>query len=247
MTAAQPRPEDDSATIRTRTVLTGRAVEFGRPGARSGIAKQAVSGPVSAGELGLTGDEQGDLRVHGGPDKAVHCYAWQHYARWREALATAPSPATALALLQAPGAFGENLSVEGLDEHGVCIGDRWQIGTTVMEVSQGRQPCWKLNVRFDVPDMARRVQDSLMAGWYMRVLRPGAVQTGDVWVLLDRPHPQWSIARLLGLIRDRSTDPATLEAVLGLPLPPSWHRLFSRRLASGAVEDWASRMAGRTP
>ncbi|MEC5399687.1 MOSC domain-containing protein [Uliginosibacterium sp. H1] len=243
MEEASERPHTP-ANGRNHAVLVGRAVAFGRPGVRSGIAKQPVAGPVMAGELGLTGDEQGDLRVHGGPDKAVHCYAWQHYARWRQALAASDA---ALALLQAPGAFGENLSVEGLDEHGVCIGDRWQIGHSVMEVSQGRQPCWKLNQRFGVPDMARRVQDSLMAGWYMRVLAPGDVQAGDTWALLERLHPDWSIARLLGLIRDRDTDASTLAAVLRLPLPPSWQRLFSRRLESGTVEDWASRMVGRQP
>lgn len=220
-----------------RSVLTGPARPYTRPGSRSAIDKQPQAGPVAVGTLGLAGDEQGDLRVHGGPDKAVHCYAVEHYPVWRAELPAA-------ARLQAPGAFGENLSLEGLDEHGVCIGDRWQIGSAQCAVSQGRQPCWKLNDRFKVPDMARRVQDSGRAGWYLRVLQPGQLQAGDAVLLLARPHADWSIARLLRLIAERSCAPDVLDQVLALPLPPSWERLFRRRREQGQAEDWAPRLQG---
>ncbi|WP_200932099.1 MOSC domain-containing protein [Pseudorhodoferax sp. Leaf265] len=225
------------AIARVRTVLTGPARPYTRPGSRSAIDKQPQAGPVAVGALGLAGDEQGDLRVHGGPDKAVHCYASVHYPVWRTELPPASR-------LQAPGAFGENLSLDGLDEHGVCIGDRWQIGSAQCEVSQGRQPCWKLNDRFGVPDMARRVQDSGRAGWYLRVVQPGQVQAGDSVLLLARPHANWSIARLLRLIAERSCVPAVLDEVLALPLPPSWERLFRRRREQGQAEDWAPRLQG---
>ena len=220
-------------------VLTGPARPYTRPGSRSAIDKAPHTGPVGVATLGLAGDEQGDLRVHGGPDKAVHAYAWAHYARWQASL-----PAAALPLLQRPGAFGENLSLDGLDEHGACIGDRWQIGSAQFTVSQGRQPCWKLNDRFGVPDMARRVQDSGHAGWYLRVAQTGRVQAGDEVCLLDRPHAAWPLSRLMRVIADRDCAPAVLDEVLSLPLPPSWRRLFSRRREQGQAEDWAPRLEG---
>lgn len=128
----------------------------------------------------------------------------------------------------------------------VCIGDRWRIGTAVAVVSQGRQPCFKLNLRFGVADMAARVQHTLRAGWYLRVEQPGEVAAGDRLTLLDRPHAAFSVARLLALIRDRVTDPAQIEPVLRLPLPPSWQRLFERRLTMQQVEDWAQGLKGST-
>lgn len=174
-------------------------------------------------------------RVYGGVDKALHCYAWHHYAAWRAEM-------PGCAWWDAPGAFGENLSIDGLDEHGVCIGDRWRIGTAITVVTQGRQPCFKLNLRFGVADMAVRVQNTLRAGWYLRVEQPGELKAGDGMTLLDRPHPTFSVARLLALIRDRVTDPVQIEPVLRLPLPPSWHRLFEQRLRAQRVEDWSRRM-----
>jgi MOSC domain-containing protein YiiM len=220
---------------RIRSVLVGRVQPLGPT--VSGIAKQPVSGPVRVGRLGLAGDQQADLRVHGGEDKAVLCYAWSHYKHWRSLFPDQP-------LLDAPGAFGENLSIDGLDEHGVCIGDRWRIGRALFSVTQGRQPCFKLNLRFGMPDMASRVQASGRAGWYLRVLEPGRIEAGDACELIERPHPAHSIARLLALIRDRETRPDRLEPVLALPLPPSWRGLFERRLQTGRTEDWRRRLEG---
>lgn len=214
-------------------VLRGSERALGRT--TSAIDKRPVDGPVHVHALGLEGDVQADRRVHGGPDKALHCYAWSHYAAWRSELPDC-------ALWDAPGAFGENLSIEGLDEQTVCLGDRWRIGTAIAVVSQGRQPCFKLNLRFGVADMAARVQDTLRAGWYLRIEQPGEVAPGDRCLLLDRPHPAFSVARLLALIQDRVTDPSQIEPVLRLPLPPSWRRLFEQRLSAQQVEDWSSRM-----
>lgn len=222
---------------RVRAVLLARVVPYTRPGTFSAIDKQPRSGPVAVAELGLAGDEQGDRKHHGGPDKAVHVYPWAHYARWQAELGDH-------ALLQQPGAFGENLSVDGLDETRVCIGDTWAIGTARLVVSQGRQPCWRLNDRFGVPDMARRVQDTGRSGWYLRVQQPGQLQAGDAVHLLDRPHPDWPLERLAALIRDRVCDPQRLQGVLDLPLPPSWQRLFAARLEQGEAESWDRRLRG---
>jgi MOSC domain-containing protein YiiM len=201
----------------------------------SGIDKAAVLEPQRVERLGIVGDFQADLRVHGGADKAVHCYAWSHYAYWRGVL-----PGNAL--LDAPGAFGENLCMAGLEERDVCIADRWRIGSALFEVSQGRQPCFKLNLRFGARDMAARVQETLRAGWYLRVLEPGYVTNGDHVELLERPCLSHSVADLLALIRDRETHPDRLGPVLRLPLTPSWRKLFERRLANARVEDWSGRM-----
>ncbi|KFA38520.1 molybdenum cofactor sulfurase, partial [Xanthomonas vasicola pv. musacearum NCPPB 4384] len=153
--------------IKIDSVAIGRVRDFTRPGSRSAIDKRALQGAVQVGIEGLEGDEQGDLRVHGGPDKAIHHYPRDHYAAWRNELGTH-------ALLEAAGAFGENLSSVGLTEADVCLGDRFALGTAVVEVSQLRQPCWKLSDRFGVRELARRVQETGRTGWYYRVLQPGS-------------------------------------------------------------------------
>ncbi|MEO5962829.1 MAG: MOSC domain-containing protein [Thermomonas sp.] len=218
-------------------LLTGRAKPYTRAGSFSGIDKHACCGSVHIGTLGLSGDEQGDPRVHGGPDKAVHHYAFESYAAWQQDLGPLP-------LLQAPGAFGENISTHGLDEGNVCIGDQFALGSALLEVSQGRQPCWKLNDRFDVPDMARRVQSTGRTGWYYRVLQAGVATAGDLLELQTRPYPDWTLRRLNALLFERVLDPATLEPALLLPLVPSWRRLVERRLQQCEVEDWSRRIDG---
>ncbi|WP_295969378.1 MOSC domain-containing protein [uncultured Xanthomonas sp.] len=219
-------------------VLVGRAQAVTRPGSRSAIDKRPQDGRLRIGPEGLELDEQGDRRVHGGPDKALHHYPRDHYPAWREELG-------AHALLDAPGAFGENLSSSGVTEADLCLGDRLRLGTSLVEVSQSRQPCWKLSDRFGVAALARRVQDSGRTGWYYRVLQPGEVAAGDSLVLLERPYPQWPLARLVGLLYRREIDPAQLQEVLALPLVPNWRTLFERRLAQRAVEDWDKRLLGQ--
>jgi MOSC domain-containing protein YiiM len=222
---------------RVEAVLSGRAVPYTRPGTRSAIAKQIVDGPVAVGPEGLACDEQGDRRAHGGPDKAVHHYAREHYAHWRAELGALP-------VLERPGAFGENLSTSGFTEAGICIGDRLRIGTVLLEVSQSRQPCWKLNDRFGRADMARLVQQTGRTGWYYRVIEPGALQAGDAVFLVARPHPAWTLERLIDALYRRMLDTATLSEMLTLPLTPSWRRLVSGRLAQRKVEDWSARIDG---
>ena len=222
---------------RVEAVLTGRAVDYTRPGSRSAIAKRPRQGPVLAGPEGLDGDEQGDRRVHGGPDKAIHHYPHDHYAAWRAELGPHP-------LLEAPGAFGENISTRGVTEADLCLGDRLRLGAAVVEVSQGRQPCWKLSDRFGIADLARRVQDSGRTGWYYRVLQPGHAQAGDALALVERPWAGWPLRRLTQLLARRVLDPAQLGEALALPLVASWRKLLEHRLASRQVEDWGRRIDG---
>lgn len=217
-------------------VLTGLAVPFSR-GRASAIAKRSREGPVAVGRLGFDGDEQGDRRFHGGADKAVLGYAWEHYRSWRDELGPLP-------LLDEAGAFGENLSTEGIDEEGLCLGDRLRVGSAVLEVSQARQPCWKLNDRFGDAGMARRVQRSRRTGWYCRVLRAGSVSAGDDIELVARPHEEWPLTRLMALLHDGQVPTGALRAALGLPLVASWRARIERRLDTGVLEDSTSRLDG---
>jgi MOSC domain-containing protein YiiM len=211
-------------TVTIRSVLAGRVVPFGPRGEPSGFRKTAVAGPVSVGALGLAGDEQADQEHHGGRDKAILHYAFDHYALWRE---ERPELAAQLAR---PGAFGENISTCGLTENEVCIGDRYRLGSATVEVSQGRQPCWKLGHRFREPAMVGAVVLSGRGGWYYRVVEPGEVAAGDALELLERPWPEWPVARVFGLIVGPDRDPEALEALSTLvPLGSSWQAKASRR------------------
>jgi MOSC domain-containing protein YiiM len=189
------------------SINCGKSQPF-REDVSSAIGKEPTTGRVRFGQLGLVGDEQADLAVHGGPDKAIHHYPHDHYVWWEEALGGS-------ALLEVPSAFGENVSSEGLTEHDVCIGDRWRLGTGIVEVSQGRQPCWKLDHRFGgMPVMARMVK-ARRCGWYYRVIEEGEVGAGDMFELVDRPFPDWSVARVFGLLiaGDHKRDRESLEAL----------------------------------
>lgn len=217
-------PELSSAIL---SIQCGRVRPFRGPDEPSAIGKRPVAGKVRVHRLGLQGDEQADLAVHGGPDKAIHHFPHDHYAFWREAIGEHP-------LLGDYGAFGENISTRGLTEDMVCIGDRWRLGTALVEVSQGRQPCWKLDHRFGVPVNAGTVR-ARRPGWYYRVLEEGEVGAGDALALVERPWPQWTVLRVFGLLiaGDHKQDRAGLEALGEVPqLAQPW-RLRREKLLSG--------------
>ena len=218
------------------TLLTGKAVPYTRPGSRSAIAKTAVAGARRVTFTGIEGDEQGDLRVHGGIDKAIHHYPLDHYAFWKTELSSL--------LLDTPGAFGENISALGWTEDDVHLGDVIRAGTAVLEVSQGRQPCWKLNDRLGHPRVAALVQSTGRTGWYYRVRQQGVVAAGDELVRIERPFPDWPLSRLVSLLFDKTLDRALLESASQLPLPPSWLKLIHHRLQKNQVESWQGRLEG---
>lgn len=202
----------------------------------SGIDKTPVDGQVVLMASGLIGDRHGDTRHHGGPEKAVHLYPLDHYAAWREEL-----PGLAGRLVA--GAFGENLVVGGITEGQVCIGDVFKAGTAVVEISQGRQPCWRLNLRFGIADMARRVQASGRTGWYFRVIETGVLAAGSTLTLTRRPNPGWSLARVHGLLYRDTLNLEALAEFAALPeLSSSWQTLARRRLERRAVESWNPRV-----
>ena len=147
--------------------------ESGRP---TGMYKTAVQTPIALGVNGFDGDQQADLRVHGGPDKAVHLYPSRHYAK----LAAKFDEASAL---MQPGSMGENLATPDLDEHDVRLGDVWQLGSALIQVCQPRNPCWKIDERFGADGMAMFIDQHLLTGWYWRVLQMGVVNPTDTLVL----------------------------------------------------------------
>ena len=220
------------------SLRVGTVAPLGARAAPSGIAKQAADRPLLLSQTGLAGDEQGDTVRHGGPEKAVHHYPFDHYAGWIDDLGPHP-------LLTGPGAFGENLSTMGLTEETVAIGDVFRLGAAVIEVSQGRQPCWKLNERFGRPEMAREVQTTGRTGWYYRVLEAGIVSPGDNLLLLERRAPEWTLARIW---RTFYIDPLNREELAGIAaldrLAEGWRSHAVRRLESNRVEDWTRRLAG---
>ncbi|MBE4179320.1 MOSC domain-containing protein [Vibrio parahaemolyticus] len=221
-----------------KAVLAGKTVPYAH-GAQSAINKQVLPERQHATELGFTSDEQGDPRFHGGIQKALHIYPSEHYPIWQQELGERT-------IFQSAGGFGENISSEGVTESTICLNDKIRIGSTLLEVSQGRMPCWKLNVRFDQHDMARRLQDTLRTGWYFRVLEEGDIGAGDEIILCERPYPEWPLARIMGAVFTGCLDREELTKLSELPLVESWGKLVERRLETGEVEDWEMRLIGPT-
>jgi MOSC domain-containing protein YiiM len=160
---------------------------------QTSIFKAPVSGPVRVRRLNLEGDEQSDLSVHGGVNKAVYAYPSEHYAHWRAEL-----PDVALPW----GAFGENLTMQGMFEDTVCIGDRVRIGSAEFVVTQPRQPCFKLGIRLDRPDIVRRFFTSGRSGFYLSVAQEGEITAGDAVALVSREDDAISVTDALALISD---------------------------------------------
>jgi len=182
----------------------------------SGIFKESVEGPVMLRRLNFDGDGQADLEVHGGPDKAVLAYGAGHYPGWREELR----------LDMKPGAFGENLTIRSLDERSVCIGDTYEIGEALVQVSQPRLPCWKLARKWELPDLPARVVKSVRGGWYFRVLREGRVTPGDRVTRIERPFPEFTVARVFDAYI-HGTDRETAAALAACPpLADGWRESF---------------------
>lgn len=210
-------------TARLLEVRTGRRQQV--DGHLTAYGKERREGPVMAQALGLDGDEVGNPRVHGGPDKAVYLYFAANYPLWRSDF-----PRHAARLV--PGAFGENLLVEGLDEGSISIGDRWRIGGALLEPCQPRQPCSTLARWFGDPGMVKAMVGNGRAGVYARVLEPGPVAAGDPLRLEHRPEGAWSVARVLEV----SYQPVSAADLLALSevqgLAASWAAWAARAARS---------------
>lgn len=179
-------------------VCTGTARPF--LGAEtSAIAKRPREGAVQVLAEGLAPDEQADRTVHGGPEMALHLYPLDHHAWWREGIGDHPA-------LDEPGGFGSNLAVAGLTEDMVHIGDRFRLGTALVEISQPRQPCWKIEHRFGHKGMVAAIVKSGRCGWYFRVLETGEVAAGDTLERVATGAAEWSVARVFrALVAGKAT------------------------------------------
>ena len=212
---------------KVRAVNLGKVVPF-RDGEGSAIGKAPTRETVTIGWTGIVGDEQADLVHHGGRDKAIHHYPRDHYPHWLGVLGDHP-------LLGGDGAFGENISTVGMTETGVCLGNRYRLGTALIEVSQGRQPCWKLDHRFGHKGVLAEVVQTARCGWYYRVIELGEVTVGDRIELVSRPLPEWSVARCFALLVGgaHKDDPAAVRALASEPLLAEPWRQRAKALAGG--------------
>ena len=203
-----------------------RVIEFEGRTFRTGIFKSPVSGSVSVDQTKLEGDGQADLKSHGGVDKAVYLYPVEHYPFWRQELNEE------IAQL---GSFGENLTTEGLLEDVVCIGDTFQVGTTIVQVTQPRTPCYKLAARFNRPDLPGRFLKTGKSGFYLRVLDPGQVTADDRFSLCDRdPHPI-SVSHVANIYHSGLNDRQAIKEILAnRSLSAEWRDVFEKRLDNSA-------------
>lgn len=198
-----------------------RQVETPRGPVLTAIWKIPVEGRVALRRYNIEGDQQADLKVHGGQAKAVYLYPSEHYACWRGELPTMDLP---------PGIFGENLTTEGIDEREVQIGDRFRIGSAVLQVSQPRMPCSKLALRFGRSDMVKRFWLSGRSGIYFSIVEEGELAAGDEIVPVSRVENGISVAELVRLYRDPAPDPARIQVALNAPLGGSWKTELRERL-----------------
>jgi len=197
--------------------IHGREVE-------TGIFKTPVTGPIKVGNVNLQGDGQADLTVHGGPDKAVYVYPWENVLHWREALHRQDL---------VPGSFGENLTVNGLSESDVAIGDEFAIGTARFVVTQPRLPCYKLALALEMPSIPKTFLESGRTGFYLRVLEEGEIETGNpIYPLPSRESARVTIAEFVRLYRYKRATRKEIHKVLSLAALPA---------------DWKDWLAGRTP
>ena len=198
-------------------VGTVQEVEWRGQTVRTAIWKHSVPGPVTLRGVNLVGDDQADRSVHGGDDKAVYAYAMEDYEFWA---------AGSEKFEVCAGLFGENLTLRNLDLGGAVIGERWHVGSAILEVAQPRLPCFKLGIRVGDPDFPKRFQLALRPGAYLRVVEEGTVQAGDVVNVIFRPAHGVTVRLLAESVR----DPAKVGNMAAVPgLPAFWRtRALSR-------------------
>lgn len=188
----------------------------------TGIFKETVKGPVMLRRLDLDGDQQADLSVHGGPDKAAYVYPSEHYPFWKRELPGMELP---------PGMFGENFTTEGLDEENTHIGDRLRIGGAVVAVTQPRTPCYKLGIKFGSDEMLKRFLASGRSGFYLAVVEEGPVEAGDTIEFIHRDENRVAVADLNGIYVNGSGDSSLLRrAVRVQALSSGWRKYLLEEL-----------------
>ena len=198
-----------------------RIVDWKGTQVSTGIFKSPVEGRIALKRLNLDGDRQADLSVHGGPYKAVYAYPAEHYPYWRESL-----PSSELTW----GAFGENLTTDGLLEDALHVGDQLGIGSALLLVTQPRVPCYKITVRFDRDDMIKRFIASNTSGFYLSVLEEGQLAAGDKIEVVHRDPAGVSVADINHLYYRTDHSQDLLNRAVNLQaLPDSWRNYLRKR------------------
>lgn len=202
----------------------------------SAIFKEPVSGPAWVGKTGLTGDGQWDLEHHGGPEKAVFAYGYENYTYWQKELGISEITS---------GGMGENFVMDQITEDMVSIGDTFQIGEAVVQVSQPRQPCWKPARRFKVKTLALLLQNTGRTGWYFRVLTEGNVEARQAFTLVDRPHPEWTIQKCNQVIHAKKQNFEEIRQLAQCELlAPGMRATLAKRVEMMETPDIRSRVFG---
>ncbi|MFC4597912.1 MOSC domain-containing protein [Cohnella hongkongensis] len=190
--------------------------------AKSGISKSSVQSALRLTGLGFEGDEQADLEHHGGPDKAICVYSYEHYPHWEQVLGRTLGY----------GAFGENFTVGRLIEHEVSVGDVFRIGSAVVQISQPRQPCWKLAMKWGLDELPLLVTSSGATGFYFRVLETGEVRAGDELSLLEAHPDRVTVAEANRVMHRDRNDTEGMRRLLAVDaLSASWSKTLTQRLA----------------
>jgi MOSC domain-containing protein YiiM len=197
-------------------LYSGKLSNIGEKRSPTGIYKQSVE-QVSVAELGIIGDIQADKRFHGGPEKALHQYALSSYEKIIKRYPLLYRKAK-------PGAIGENLSATDMNEHNVCIGDIYKVGSCVLQVSSPRIPCWKIDVKLKQPDLNQFISQHRLNGWYYRVLQAGDITLNDKFLLQQRPNTNVTLDTMLKVIYAEAEDKLVELATNAIGLDPEWQK-----------------------
>lgn len=202
---------------------------------KTSFYKDPVDGNIFLDKTNLDGDQQTDLRHHGGPEKAVCVYPSEHYSYWADEFDLALESA----------AFGENFTIEGLTERDACIGDVYDVGEATVQITQPRSPCWKLARRWRIKELAIKFEETGYTGWYLRVLDTGTVSAGNCLELVERPNPEWSVSRATK-VRYRMPDDRELAGELSSveELGETWSEKLNHRANTGEQPYSTTRVIG---
>lgn len=210
--------------MKIKTIQVGKVKEVnykGRP-VKTGFFKEPINGPVMLTKLRLLGDEQADLKVHGGLDKALYAYPFDTYEEWKK---IRPDHS------YTPGCFGENLCMETLDEKSIFIGDTYQLGEAIVQATQPRFPCFKLGIKFDDVTMIKSFAKFNRPGVYFRVLKEGMIKEGDELRLLEQDQIRFSVAEFVDIYFSDKKDIERVKEILTIPsLNHEWREQFERMI-----------------
>ena len=202
-------------------IYLGKLSNIGEKRSPTGIYKQSVE-QVSVDELGIIGDIQADKRFHGGPEKALHQYALCSYEKIIKRHPLLHKQAK-------PGMIGENLSATDMNEHNVCIGDIYKVGSCVLQVSSPRIPCWKIDAKFKQPDLNQFISQHRLNGWYYRVLQAGNITLNNAFLLQQRPNTSVTVDTMLKVIYGKAEALIVDVATNAIGLDPEWQKRLQKK------------------